>query len=400
MRAIDCVGYMVNGALGGDEESVPRMVRTPWFDHDIPFDQAAELGTKKVISEHSTVGVIVLTDGSITGIERDNYREAEDKVFAEMKRTGKPFAVVLNSSAPESDTAKECALGIAEKYGVQPVILDVLNMTLNDINTLLEDVLNGFPLRTLSVRIPEWITQLGAEHPLTGSLIAKVREALPGINKMRDHRALCEALSEIEEFETPTLIKATMGDGCVLYEMKPQSSVFYDILSRECGCEIENESALMKQLKLMAKAKTEYDRIGAALEDAEEYGYGLVPPRIEEMVLDRPEIVRHGNRFGVRLKAHASGLHIIRVDVESEVNPLVGTDEQGEELAGYLMRSFETNPEDIWTTNIFGKPIYDLVRDGMTSKTNNLPPEVRLRLRDTLTRMVNDGCSGLICILL
>lgn len=400
VRAIDCVGYMVEGALGGDEEDAPRMVRTPWFEHDIPFDQAAEIGTKKVITEHSTVGIIVLTDGSITGIPRENYLDAEEKVFAEMRKTGKPFAVILNSSSPESQAAQAAAASVAEKYGVEVMILDVMSMTINDINSLLENVLNEFPIRTLAVELPGWITRLGPEHRLTASLLSQVKEAIPQLSKMRDHKKLFTALSGVDGFEEPELVKATMGEGCVLYRMSPREGVFYEILSEECGCEIANETELMQQLKGMTKAKAEYDRIAGALEEANEFGYGLVPPRIDEMALDKPEIVRHGNRFGVRLKAHASGLHIIRVDVESEVNPLVGTDEQGEELAGYLMRSFETNPEDIWTTNIFGKPIYDLVKDGMTSKTNNLPPDVRMRLRDTLTRMVNDGCSGLICILL
>ena len=400
VRAIDCVGYMVEGALGGAEEEVPRMVRTPWFDHDIPFDQAAEIGTRKVITEHSTVGIVVLTDGSITGIERMNYCEAEDKVFAELKKTGKPFAVVLNSSRPESEEAVSAAGEIASKYGVEVTALDVMKMTVADINGLFESILNEFPLQTVTIEMPRWMKRMGAEHPLLSGVIGSVKAVMPSLNRMRDHRLIADALADNESFGPPELIRAALGDGSAVYRLTPHENVFYDILSRECGCEIADESDLMLKLKDMAAAKKEYDRIADALRSANEFGYGLVPPKIDEMALDKPEIVRHGNRFGVRLKAHASGLHIIRVDVESEVNPLVGTAEQGEELAGYLMNTFETKPDEIWTTNIFGKPIYDLVRDGMTSKTDNLPPDVRMKLRETLTRMVNDGCSGLICILL
>lgn len=400
VRMIDCVGFMVDGALGAAEEDVPRMVRTPWFDREIPFDEAAEIGTRKVITEHSTVGVAVLTDGSIVGLSREAYAEAEEKVFAELKKTGKPYAVILNSTEPDSERARAAAEDISRRYGVIPLILDVLNMTAADVNALLENLLMDFPMRELFIEMPRWVTSLGSGHKLSAEVLEALRGALKDMSRMRDHRATLEALRGLEDFEEPEVRRMTLGDGCVTYRLAPREDVFYNVLSEECGCSISNESELMSALKEFSRAKVEYDRVAAALDAANEFGYGLVPPKIDEMVLDKPEIVRQGSRFGVRLRAHASGLHIIRVDIESEVNPLVGTAEQGEELAGCLMNTFETKPEELWQTNIFGKPIYDLVRDGMTGKVNALPPEVQMKLRDTINRMVNEGCRGLVCILL
>ena len=400
VRMIDCVGYMVDGALGGLEEELPRMVRTPWYDHDIPFDEAAETGTRKVISEHSTIGVVVLTDGSITGLAQSNYTPAEEKVFAELKRVGKPFAVVLNSLTPDEPQVRALALELGEKYGVNVTPLDVMNMSVADINAVLENVLMDFPIRTVRVALPRWMTAQGAESGLLSELFASLREALPKVARMRDHTVIGDALSGLTDFEEPEILRIAPGEGCAEYRLTPEPYVFYRVLSESCGYEIKDEFELMRTLTEFVGAKREYDRVELALKAAQEYGYGLVPPKIDEMQLDRPEIIQHGSRFGVRLKAHASGLHIIRVDIESEVNPLVGTAEQSEELVDYLMRTFETKPDEIWQTNIFGKPIYDLVRDGMTGKVNRLPQEVQMRLRDAINRMVNDGCNGLVCILL
>ncbi|MBO4562291.1 MAG: stage IV sporulation protein A [Clostridia bacterium] len=400
VRMIDCVGYMVEGALGGSEEEIPRMVRTPWYDHDIPFDEAAEIGTRKVITEHSTVGIVVLTDGSITGIPRSAYSEAEEKVFAELKGTGKPFAVILNSTRPESDEAIKYAEEISALYGVNALPLNVMEMDAGGINSLLENLLLDFPIREVSFELPGWITSLGAEHPIVGAVLKQAKSAMSGVTRMRDHSLIRDAIMETDDFNEPELKRLALDEGCAYYRLEPKKDVFYRIMSEECGYEIGDETELMSTLKEFAVAKREYDRVAGALYEASETGYGLVPPMVDEMQLERPEIIRQGNRFGVRLKAHASGLHIIRVDIESEVNPLVGTAEQGEELAGSLMKTFETRPEDIWSTNIFGKPIYDLVKDGMTGKINNLPPDVRMRLRTTLNKMVNEGCNGLICIML
>jgi stage IV sporulation protein A len=400
VRMIDCVGYMVEGALGGDEDDGKRMVRTPWFDHEIPFDEAAELGTRKVITEHSTVGVVVLTDGSILGIPREAYAPAEEKVFAELKRTGKPFAVILNSTRPSDAETRSCAVEIGKKYGVEVLTLNVLEMTAADINALLENLLMDFPMRSVFIETPRWMTSLGEGHPLVGRAIAALRERLPEITRMRDYRLIAEALTGLEDLEEPEVSRLTPGDGSAVFRLTPKESVFFRILSEECGYDIADESELLSSLRGLVFAKKEYDRVSSALNAANDFGYGLVPPKIDEMQLEKPEIIRSGNRFGVKLKARASGLHLIRVDIESEVNPLVGTAEQGEELAGYLMSTFEKNPDELWRTNIFGKPIYDLVKDGMSGKINALPQDVQMKLRDTINRMVNEGCRGLVCILL
>ncbi|MBO6060930.1 MAG: stage IV sporulation protein A, partial [Clostridia bacterium] len=297
VRMIDCVGYMVEGALGAAEDDIPRMVRTPWFDRDIPFDEAAEIGTRKVITEHSTVGIVVLTDGSITGIDRGAYRDAEEKVFAELKKTGRPFAVVLNSTHPNAPETAAAAESIAKRYSVEVLPLNVMEMTGAEINGLLENVLNDFPIRSVAVELPRWVRSLGCSHPLVDGITSAIREKLPEISKMRDHRLVAEALSGLQDFEEPELMKVTLGTGCAYYRLTPRENVFYDILSAECGYTIADESELMQKLSEFAAAKKEYDRVASALTAANEFGYGLVPPVIDEMVLDKPEIIKQGNTY-------------------------------------------------------------------------------------------------------
>ena len=381
LRMVDCVGYMVEGALGSSEGEQPRMVRTPWFDYDIPFDEAAELGTRKVITEHSTIGIVILTDGSITGISREAYAPAEEAVLREMQNTGKPYIIILNSSDPTGQAAAELSAQLSEKYGAPVKPLDVLGMELSDIDSLLEGVLQEF-------------------HCLVKALLDRAKAAMPNLNKMRDAALIQKVFGGMEDYKPVEQVRISLGSGSAVFRLVPNDDVFYRVLSEECGCEIKNESELIASLKDFVLAKKAYDRIAGALTAAEETGYGLVPPQIDEMQLDQPEIVQHGSRFGVRLKAKASGLHIIRVDIESEVNPLVGTAEQSEELIEYLVDKFENKPDEIWSTNIFGKSLYDLVKDGMAGKVSRLPADVQMKLRDAITRMVNEGCNGLICIML
>ena len=400
LRMVDCVGYMVEGALGSSEGEQPRMVRTPWFDYDIPFDEAAELGTRKVITEHSTIGIVILTDGSITGISREAYAPAEEAVLREMQNTGKPYIIILNSSDPTGQAAAELSAQLSEKYGAPVKPLDVLGMELSDIDSLLEGVLQEFPLGSICIEMPEWMRALGTEHCLVKALLERAKTAMPNLNKMRDAALIQKVFGGMEDYKPVEQVRISLGSGSAVFRLVPNDDVFYRVLSEECGCEIKNESELIASLKDFVLAKKAYDRIAGALTAAEETGYGLVPPQIDEMQLDQPEIVQHGSRFGVRLKAKASGLHIIRVDIESEVNPLVGTAEQSEELIEYLVDKFENKPDEIWSTNIFGKSLYDLVKDGMAGKVSRLPADVQMKLRDAITRMVNEGCNGLICIML
>ena len=400
VRMVDCVGYMVDGALGNTEDEQPRMVRTPWFDYDIPFDEAAELGTKKVINEHSTIGIAVITDGSVTGIERDAYIDAEERVIDELRNTGKPYIIILNTVDPLDPDTLALANELTEKYKTPVSAVDVMNMNENDIDSLLEGILMEFPLQTLNIGLPAWMRALGTEHEIIKGLLERTEAVMPYLNKMRDISLVSETFAQSDNFQPIEKTGVNLGMGNAVYRLIPNDDVFYRVLSEECGCEIHNESELIKSTKDFVKAKRAYDRISSALEAAEGTGYGIVPPEIDEMQLEKPEIIQHGSRFGVRLKAKASGLHIIRVDIESEVNPLVGTAEQSEQLVNYLMDTFENSPDEIWEKNIFGKSLYDLVKEGMANKVSSLPADVQMKLKDAITKMANEGCNGLICIML
>ena len=400
VRRVDCVGYMVEGAIGHTENESARMVRTPWFDYDIPFDEAAEIGTKKVITEHSTIGIVMTTDGSISGIDREAYAVCEERVVRELQGQGKPFIVVLNSIHPEDpDTVSLCEK-LSERYGAVVKPSDVLNMGIDEINGLLESLLAEFPIKLIRIDTPSWIRALGPSHWLTKEALDAVSECAGRMAKMRDYSALTETLSSLESFKPCKLVSVEPGSGTIAAELVPQDNMFYTVLGEQCGFTIENDFQLISTLKEFSHAKREYDKISVALDSALRTGYGMVAPEPDAMVLDEPEIVQQGSRFGVKLKAKASGLHLIRVDIESEVSPLVGTEEQSEEFMQYLLDTFEKEPTKIWQTNIFGKPLYDLVKDGMAGKINRMPEAVQMKLQSTVQRMVNDGCNGLICIML
>lgn len=400
VRMVDCVGFMVPGALGQAEGEAVRMVRTPWFEHDIPFEEAAEIGTRKVIHEHSTVGIVVTTDGTVTDIERESYEEAEERVISELAAQNKPFVIVLNTSAPDSEATLSLKERLEEKY-LRPVVpMDVLNMNSGDGLGLIENLLMEFPIRTIHISTPSWMGALGHAHPLNKCVFEAIDKSMPEISRMRDYGVMLGALSETDDFEALTLVSVEAGFGEITYRLTPKDGVFYRAISEESGLELEDDYALIATLKEFSSMRGAYEGIRSALSEVERTGYGLVQPSLDDMTLEKPEIVRQGSRFGVRLRAQASGLHIIKVTMNSEISPLVGTEEQSEELVKYLLDTFEKQPEEIWKTNIFGKPIYDLVRDEMTSKVIGLPDEVRMKLRDAVQRIVNDGCNNLICIML
>lgn len=401
VRMVDCVGYMIDGANGHLEDGEPRMVRTPWFEHDIPFTEAAEIGTKRVITEHSTIGIVITTDGSIVDIEREKYTEAEERVIRELIAQGKPFITIVNSKNPTGEAALKTAKEISDKYGISVRTMDVLNMEIQEIQDILESVLMEFPVRMVQVDVPDWMRALNKEHWLYLKVLKTVESTIDNLNAMKDYRILFEVLNDIEGFENAAIKSVELGSGNIEIKLIPTSELFYSVLGEECGCDIKNDFELMQNLKEFVAAKKEYDYISSALECAKKTGYGIVSPQMDEMQLDEPEIVKQGSRFGVKLRARASGMHLIRVDLESEISPLVGTLEQSEEFMNYLAETFEKEPTKIWETNIFGKPLFDLVREGMTSKVmNGLPTEVQLKLQNTVERMVNDGCNSLVCVLL
>lgn len=399
VRLVDCVGYLVPGAIGHLEDDAPRMVRTPWFDYDVPFEEAAELGTRKVITEHSTIGIVMTTDGSITELPRDSYVEAEARVIREMKETGKPFVLIINSIDPEGDAALQLRDQLAALYDVSVICLNVMQMSAAQAAELIEEILLEFPLRMIEVRIPSFMRALAKDHWLMQRVLLPIYSALPQLVRVRDYRYLAGELAQIEQFLPARVERIALGEGVATIVLQPEEGLFYAILGEECGCDIRDDFELVSAMKEFVSAKTEYDRIAGALLEAKRTGYGLVPPAVDEMELEEPEIVQQGNRFGVKLRAKASGLHVIRVDIESEVSPIVGTEQQSEALVQYLLSTFREDPAAIWQTNIFGKSLYDLVRDGMSSK-GSMSPAVQQRIQATLQRIVNEGCNGLICIML
>ncbi|MCL2695224.1 MAG: stage IV sporulation protein A [Clostridiales bacterium] len=400
MRLVDCVGYMIPDAIGSMEGEVPRLVRTPWFDYDIPFEEAAALGTEKVICDHSTIGIVMTTDGSITDISREKYLEAETRAITAAKATGKPFVVIVNSTMPEGDAAQGVVETLTATHGVHVLPLDVLRMNERSLQDLLTQILFAFPLKLIQVQIPPFMRALGTEHPLVQRLLLPVLSTAPALRIMSDYTALVTQLSSVEQFECPTLEELSLGTGTVTVRLRPEDGVFYEVLSNACDCDIRDDYQLMSTIKDFVSAKREFDLIAGALAQAKQTGYGIVPPILDEMELLDPEIIRQGSKFGVKLHAKASGLHLIRVDIDSEINPIVGSEQQSEALVQYLTDTFSSDPTAIWQTNIFGKSLYELVCEGMQGKVVGMNEMVQQRMQNTLQRIVNDGCNGLICIML
>ena len=400
MRLIDCVGYLVAGALGGEEDGRDRMVSTPWSEEDMPFAEAAEIGTDKVIREHSTVAVAVLTDGSFTGIPREQYIPAEEKVIAELKRTGKPFAVLLNTADPAAESARTLAAELAVKYDAPVTVAHAPSMTESDISAVMEDILLEFGVRRIDLKLPRWVQALPADDEVVREMLSAVRDMGEKVSKMKDYEGI-DAFFEGREFwQLPSGVELEAGEGRIEVTVRPKEDVFYRVASRESGLDITDDFSLLANIRTMAAAKSRTERLAAALEQAEATGYGVVHPTVEEMTLGEPEIIRQGQQYGVRLSASAPSLHIMRVDVKTEVSPIVGSEQQSSELLGSLLRDFEGDKQAIWQTNIFGRSLSALVADGIRSKLDLVPADAENKLRRTLGRIVNEGKGGVICILL
>lgn len=400
MRLIDCVGYLVAGALGGEEDGRDRMVSTPWSEEDMPFAEAAEIGTDKVIREHSTVAVAVLTDGSFTGIPREQYIPAEEKVIAELKRTGKPFAVLLNTADPAAESARALAAELAVKYDAPVTVAHAPSMTESDISAVMEDILLEFGVRRIDLKLPRWVQALPADDEVVREMLSAVRDMGEKVSKMKDYESI-DAFFEGREFwQLPSGVELEAGEGRIEVTVRPKEDVFYRVASRESGLDITDDFSLLANIRTMAAAKSRTERLAAALEQAEATGYGVVHPTVEEMTLGEPEIIRQGQQYGVRLSASAPSLHIMRVDVKTEVSPIVGSEQQSSELLGSLLRDFEGDKQAIWQTNIFGRSLSALVADGIRSKLDLVPADAENKLRRTLGRIVNEGKGGVICILL
>ena len=399
-RLVDCVGYLVNNALGYMEEDVPRMVKTPWSDTEMPFEEAAEIGTRKVITEHSTIGILVTTDGSITEIPRDDYVEAERRVVNELKALNKPFVIVLNTSNPYNQETEELAKELEEKYGVSVIPTDCTNLNTEDINNIFGKILYEFPVERININFPEWIDGLDDEHELKKELYCEIKEAFKDVKTIKTINNGVSRISKTEIIVKTTINKIDLGTGAVSIEITLNNTLFYKILTEITGINITNEAELFTTINNLSKIKREYDKVDMALQEVKQKGYGIVMPSMDELILDEPEIVKQGSRFGVKLKAKAPSYHMIRADIETEVSPIVGSEKQSEELVNYLLSEFESDPIKIWESNIFGKNLHELVNEGLQNKLYRMPEDAQGKLQETLERIVNEGSGGLICIIL
>ena len=399
VRLIDCVGYIVPSSLGYIENEAPRMVATPWFEEEVPFSMAAEVGTRKVISEHSTIGLVVTTDGSISDIPRSEYAECEQRVIRELQELGKPFVVILNCTEPEGEEALALCEEMRRAYGAPVIPVSCLELTVTDIRSIITQILYAFPVREIRVEMPGWSTELAPDHWLRESVFGAIRSAAAELVTVRDARSLCGSIS-CPQITDARVRDIDLGCGAVTVAVSLDPGLFYQILGEATGLEIGSESDLLPVLLELSRIKKAYGRLEAALSEVEATGYGIVMPDITELSLEEPQIIRQGGKYGVRLKASAPSLHLMRANINTTVSPIVGTEKQSEELVKYLLQEFEENPTKIWESNIFGKSLHELVNEGLHNKLYKMPVEARMKLQETLERVINEGCGGLICFIL
>lgn len=400
VRMIDCVGYIVPGSLGYIEDNGPRMVRTPWSEEEMTFSEAAEIGTKKVITEHSTIGLVITTDGSISDISRDEYEEAEARVIAELKEINKPFVVLLNCMYPKGENALKLSSELSAKYQVPVISVNCLELSEQEIKEIITQVLFEFPVKEIGIDLPQWLVNLPEEHPVRAETYKSISAALENITYVRDISLMTESLRGCEYITAANVTGMDLGVGSAWISINMNDDLFYKIVAETTGIEIDGEQTLLKRMKEFAQMKKDYERIKAALNDVEEKGYGIVMPTIDELTLEEPEIVKQGGRYGVRLSASAPSIHMMKANIKTEIAPIVGSESQSEELIKYLLEGFEEDPTKIWDSNIFGKPLNDLVNEGLRNKLYHIPDDARKKFQETLERVINEGCNGLLCIIL
>lgn len=400
MRLIDCVGYIVDGALGAEEDGKERMVSTPWAEEDMPFSQAAEIGTQKVIKEHSTIALAVTTDGSFGNIPRQDYVKAEERVISELKECRKPFAIVLNVADENSESAQRLKDELQKKYDAPVVVKNALEMNEDDVSEILETVLLEFGVKTIDFNLPRWVQALPIDSDVVQELISGVKDMAGDVERMKDYDKIDTYFENANLWQTPSSINLDAGKGKVTVDMDVKRGVFFDVASKECGVDVSDEYDMLVNMKSLCRSKDKIERLQSALEQVETLGYGVVAPTMDEIELKEPELLRQGGQYGVRLKANAPSLHIMKVDVETEVSPIVGSEEQSKDLVDGMMSDFENDKQAIWNTNIFGRSLSSLVADGINNKLQTVPAEAELKLKKTLGRIVNEGKGGVICILL
>ncbi len=400
VRLIDCVGYIVPSAIGYIENQQPRMVMTPWFDKEIPFNMAAEVGTQKVINEHSTIGLVITTDGSVSDIPREEYAEAEKRVIDELNNINKPFAVILNCQNPESDESKALAESMSEEYGKPVIALNCLEIGENEIKQILTEVLLQFPVKEINIRIPKWLTALEKDHWLKRDVFDALKASAKGITAISGIKGITSYMSECEYITDCCVDEIDLGKGAGYVSVSVKNELFYKILGEATGLDLHDEGDLMPCMIELAAIKKRYEKVKAALDEVQATGYGIVMPGIDELSLEEPEIVRQGGKYGVRLRAQAPSIHMMAANIETEVSPIVGSERQSEELIHYLLKGFEEDPAKIWESNIFGKSLHELVNEGLHNKLHRMPADARMKLQETIERIINEGCGGLICIIL
>lgn len=400
VRLIDCVGYIVPSALGYIENDQPRMVMTPWYDEPIPFNMAAEIGTQKVINEHSTIGLVITTDGSISDIPREEYEEAEQRVISELKNIDKPFIVLLNCMNPNSAEATSKAAQLTDKYGVPVIPINCLDLTENDIKRILSRILYEFPVREICINFPKWINTLPIDHWLRADLTQSIKKSAENVVHIRDIKEFENAFDESDNVNGAHVQSVDLGEGSAVVAVDVKNSLFYKVLGETTGLQISDEQELMSNINELANMKKEYMRVKNAFDEVEATGYGIVMPTIDELHLEEPEIVKQGGKYGVRLKASAPSIHLMKANITTEVSPIVGSEKQSEDLIMYLLSEFEEDPVKIWDSNIFGKSLHELVNEGLHTKLARMPADARMRVKETIERVINEGCNGLVCIIL
>ncbi len=399
VRMIDCVGYIVPSAIGYIEEDQPRMVKTPWFEDPIPFNMAAEIGTKKVITEHSTIGLVITTDGSISDIPREEYEEAEERVIAELNETKRPYVILLNCVEPDSTASRALAERLSRKYSVPAIPVNCIDITEEGIKEIIASLLYQFPIREVEMELPGWVTSLENDHWLLSSVLDQVR-ASSTVSKMCEVKPMLEQIRECEYIKNITIESINLGSGKSRVELVFDQSLFFRVLSEKTELQVNDESELLSQLIEMTEIKKKFQKLQQAYDDVLETGYGIVMPEVEELTLEEPQILKQNGKYGIRLKATAPSIHMMKTQIFTEITPIVGSEQQSEELVLYLLKEFEENPVKIWESNIFGKSLHSLVNEGMHNKLYRMPEDARDKVRETIERIINDGCSGLLCIIL
>ena len=400
VRLIDCVGYMVRGAMGQTEGECERMVTTPWFEHEIPLTQAAEIGTRKVIAEHSTVGIVITTDATITDIPREDYLEPEKRAILELKEQGKPFLVLLNSDDPDAPRAQAIRADIEQRYDVSCRCVNCLELDRETIYEILRDLLYEFPVRQLELFLPAWVDALPREHPIKQEVFSAIRNGTRSLHRIRDVEGCIQSFCACEVLSGARIMEIDLGKGVAKAALELPRALFYETLSQQSGFEIADDGDLMALLTQLSGVKAAYDKVSDALQQVEQTGYGIVVPSIDSLILEEPEITKQGGRYGVRLKASAPSIHMIRADIETEVSPIVGGEKQSEDMIRYLLQEYEGDSGKIWQANIFGKSLHELVSEDLNMKLRRMPDDARLKFRETLQRIINEGSGGLICIIL